>query len=148
MNIQEMLLEKDPDCPVCGQRPTISGLIDYERFCGLGGEDEEPVESIAAGELKARLERREPVQIIDIREPHERALVSFANAKVVPFGQLVRRMDEFDPSVDAVFICKMGQRSAFAIKTLRKAGYRGRMFNLADGLNSWAREIDRELATY
>ncbi|MDR1488912.1 MAG: molybdopterin-synthase adenylyltransferase MoeB [Desulfovibrio sp.] len=148
MRTREFRLDKDPNCPVCGERPTIVELMDYEEFCGLNRKDEILVQSLTAGELRERLDRREPLQIIDIREPHEQTLVRFENAKIVPFGQLVRRMDEFDPSVDAVFICKIGQRSLYAIRELRRAGYQGRMFNLAEGLNAWAREIDAGLTQY
>jgi adenylyltransferase/sulfurtransferase len=148
MRAREFRLDKDPKCPVCGERPTIAELIDYEEFCGLNRKDEAPVQSLTAGELRERLDRREPLQIIDIREPHEQTLIRFENAKVVPFGQLVRRMDEFDPSVDAVFICKIGQRSLYAIRELRRAGYQGRMFNLAEGLNAWTLETDAGLTRY
>jgi adenylyltransferase/sulfurtransferase len=72
----------------------------------------------------------------------------FPQARAVPFGQLVRRREEFDPSVDAVFICKIGQRSIYAIRTLREAGYEGRMLNLLDGSNAWARDVDTALHQY
>jgi adenylyltransferase/sulfurtransferase len=149
MKFRELKLEKDPRCPVCGANPSIHELIDYEQFCGLkkNGE-EEPVETISAGELKERMDRNEPIQIIDIREPHERAIVKFPRSKAIPLGQMARRKDEFDPAVDAVFICKIGQRSIFAIRALREAGYTGRLLNLKDGVNAWAREVDRSLPVY
>jgi adenylyltransferase/sulfurtransferase len=149
MKFRELKLDKDPACPVCGQNPTIHGLIDYEQFCGLRkSAEEEPVETISAAELKARLDSGDPVQIIDIREPHERAIVKFPQARAIPPGQMARRMDEFDPAIDAVFICKIGQRSVFAIRALREAGYRGRLLNLKDGVNGWAREVDKTLPVY
>jgi adenylyltransferase/sulfurtransferase len=147
MRFHEFRLEKDPACPLCGTDPSIRELADYEEFCGLKREEEE-VESISATELKARLDRREALQIIDIREPHERSLAAFAQAKAIPFGQLRRRMHEFDPGIDAIFICKVGQRSIHAIRALRDAGYAGRMCNLKDGLNAWARDVDKSLAQY
>jgi adenylyltransferase/sulfurtransferase len=61
---------------------------------------------------------------------------------------MARRIDEFDQSVDAVFLCKIGQRSIFAIRALREAGYKGRLFNLQDGVNAWARDVDRNLPQY
>ncbi|WP_259272710.1 rhodanese-like domain-containing protein, partial [Klebsiella pneumoniae] len=69
-------------------------------------------------------------------------------AKVMPLGQIVRRIDEFDPTVDAVFLCKIGQRSIFAIRALQRAGYQGRVMNLKDGLNAWARDVDTRLPQY
>jgi adenylyltransferase/sulfurtransferase len=138
MRFNEVQLEKDPDCPICGQNPTITEPIDYEQFCGLGMEENNQVDTISALELKERLEAQSPLTIIDIREPHERTLYPFPNAKAVPFGQLVRRMGEFDQTQDLVFICKVGLRSVFAIRALKEAGYTGRMFNLTEGVASWA----------
>jgi adenylyltransferase/sulfurtransferase len=94
------------------------------------------------------MDKNEPLQIIDIREPHERAIAKFPNAKPIPLGQMERRIAEFDPAVDAVFVCKIGQRSVFAIRALREAGYTGRLLNLKDGFNAWAREVDRSLPVY
>jgi adenylyltransferase/sulfurtransferase len=149
MNFRMLQLDKDPHCPVCGEHPSIHELIDYEQFCGLKKQtEEEPVEAITAKELKARIDNNDPLQIIDTREPHERAIAKFPNAKPIPLGQMERRIEEFDPAVDAVFICKIGQRSIFAIRALREAGYRGRLLNLKDGFNAWAREVDTSLPVY
>ncbi len=149
MKQRELRLEKDPGCPVCGEHPTIHELIDYEEFCGLKSSNEEvPIESVTAKELQAWLESGKPVQLIDIREPHERAIVKFPQAKVMPLGQIVRRIDEFDPAVDAVFLCKIGQRSIFAIRALQRAGYQGRVLNLKEGINAWARDVDTRLPQY
>ncbi|MDR1655757.1 MAG: molybdopterin-synthase adenylyltransferase MoeB [Treponema sp.] len=149
MKFRELKLDKDPHCPICGTNPTIHELIDYEQFCGLKkNTEEDPVETITAQELKERFDRNDPLQIIDIREPHERAIARFPNAKPVPLGQMARRIDEFDSSIDAVFICKIGQRSIFAIRALREAGYTGRLLNLKDGVNAWAREVDTTLPVY
>jgi adenylyltransferase/sulfurtransferase len=149
MKFRELRIDKDPACPVCGEDPSIRELIDYEQFCGLKkAANEEPVEIITAKELKTRMDRADPLQIIDIREPHERAIAKFPNAKPIPLGQMARRVDEFDEKIDAVFICKVGQRSVFAIRALREAGYRGRLLNLRDGFNAWAREVDNSLPVY
>ncbi|MDR0635572.1 MAG: molybdopterin-synthase adenylyltransferase MoeB [Treponema sp.] len=149
MKFRELVLDKESACPICGANPTIHELIDYEQFCGLKKSDEaEPIETISATELKSRLDAGVPVQIIDIREPHERAIAKFPNAKSIPLGQMTRRIDEFDPAIDSVFICKIGQRSVFAIHALREAGYKGRLLNLKDGVNGWAREVDRLLPVY
>jgi adenylyltransferase/sulfurtransferase len=149
MNFRTLKLDKDPRCPVCGEDPSIHELIDYEQFCGLKKEAaEDPVEIITAKELKERMDKAEPLQIIDIREPHERAIAKFPQAKPIPLGQMARRIAEFDEKIDAVFICKIGQRSVFAIRALREAGYKGRLLNLRDGFNAWAREVDASLPVY
>ncbi|AFN32171.1 TPA: molybdopterin-synthase adenylyltransferase MoeB [Klebsiella michiganensis] len=149
MKQRELRLERAPDCPVCGEHPSIHALIDYEEFCGLKPDEAEvPVESVTALELHAWIEEGRPLQLIDIREPHERAIAKFPQAKVIPLGQIVRRIGEFDPTVDAVFLCKIGQRSIFAIRALQRAGYQGRVMNLKDGLNAWARDVDTRLPQY
>jgi adenylyltransferase/sulfurtransferase len=137
---RELRLERDPDCPVCGEKKRIRALIDYEQFCGLGQSGgEAPAESLTASELRARLDAGEPIQLIDIREPHERGGMRFPNAKAMPLAGLTRRMNEFDQGVDAVILCGAGQRSLYAIRALREAGYAGRLFNLRGGVNAWVR---------
>ncbi|MDR2825243.1 MAG: molybdopterin-synthase adenylyltransferase MoeB [Deltaproteobacteria bacterium] len=147
MKFSEIKLERDPDCPICGKHPTIHELVDYEQFCGLKKE-ETPVESISATALKERIDRGDDLRIIDIREPHERSMFPFAGAKAIPFGQLVRRQNELEASVDTIIICKIGTRSAYAIRTLREAGYAGRLLNLKDGTNAWAQDVDKSLTQY
>jgi adenylyltransferase/sulfurtransferase len=149
MKFRELKIEKDRSCPICGENPSISQLIDYEQFCGLSmPSDEIPIDTLTAIELKERIDRGDRLQLIDIREPHERAIFKFPGAKYIPLGQMARRAGEFDPSADAVFLCKIGQRSIFAIRALRDVGYTGRMFNLKDGVNAWARDVDSSLPQY
>jgi adenylyltransferase/sulfurtransferase len=149
MKFRELRVERDPGCPICGENPTIRELVDYDRFCGITLDgDDEPVETITALELKARVDRGDRLQIIDIREPHEQAMFNFPGATYIPLGQMARRADELDPDVDAVFLCKIGQRSVYAIRALRDAGYGGRMLNLKDGVNAWATDVDKSLPVY
>jgi sulfur-carrier protein adenylyltransferase/sulfurtransferase len=149
MSFRELKLDKNPDCPVCGKNPTIHELIDYEQFCGLKkNTDSKPIDTITALDLKKRLDNGDKIQFIDIREPHERAIVKFPDAKVIPLGQLERRMEELDTSIDAVFLCKIGQRSILGIRTLQDAGYKGKLLNLQDGLNAWARDVDKSMPIY
>jgi len=149
MTFRELKLEKNPGCPVCGKNPSIHELIDYEQFCGLKkNADSKPIDTITALDLKKRLDNGDKIQFIDIREPHERAIVKFPNAIVMPLGQLERRMEELDPSVDAVFLCKIGQRSILGIRALQEAGYKGKLLNLQDGLNAWARDVDKSMPIY
>ncbi|MGX8703954.1 MAG: rhodanese-like domain-containing protein, partial [bacterium] len=84
----------------------------------------------------ARIENGDPITIIDVREPHERAILRFPHAIVIPIGQLARRQNELNPEQDTVFICKEGKRSILAINTLREAGYKGPMFNLKGGIDA------------
>ena len=148
MGFSEVALDKDPACPICGGNPTITEPVDYEDFCGLGEKEEDAVSSLTADELKERLDSGARLQIIDIREPHERSLFKFDRTLAVPFGQLARRIDEFDPDGDLVLVCKIGLRSAHAIRALKRAGYRGPMYNLEGGVNAWARRFDPSMVVY
>ncbi|MDR0871359.1 MAG: molybdopterin-synthase adenylyltransferase MoeB [Planctomycetaceae bacterium] len=150
MKFRELKLRKDPHCPICGQNRTIHELIDYEEFCGLKKpKDLEPVDSLEAVDLKTLLdETPAAVQIIDIREPHEVAMGTLPNSKYIPFGQVVRRKEEFNPDVLNVFICKIGVRSELAIRALKDAGYTGKLANLKDGTNAWARDIGDNIVVY
>jgi adenylyltransferase/sulfurtransferase len=150
MKFRELKLRKDPQCPVCGEKPTITELIDYEGFCGLKHQEaEEPIESISAVDLKAILDSDpDSVQIIDIREPHEIAMGMLPRSRAIPFGQVVRRKEEFDPKLLNVFICKLGVRSALAIRALKGAGFNGKLANLKDGTNAWAQDVDNSVIPY
>ena len=90
---RELKLKRDPACPICGAHPVIKELIDYDSFCGLGQQEEDPADFITATELKARIDRGDPLQIIDIREPHEQAIAKFPGARYIPLGQMSRRVD-------------------------------------------------------
>lgn len=130
---------KRPDCPVCGEKPTVTQVydFDYDDFCGLKeSEDDIPVEGIEPEELARRVDAGEELTIVDVREPHERAISRFPNALVIPIGQLVRRQKELNPEVDTVFVCREGKRSILAIHTLREAGYKGPMYNLKGGMEA------------
>ena len=126
-------------CPLCGDNPTISAPedFDYEEFCGLKEDENEiPVEGLTPKELAHRIEHGDPITIVDVREPHERAIVRFPGALVIPIGQLARRQKELSPEQDTIFICKEGKRSILAINTLREAGYKGPMYNLKGGMDA------------
>ncbi len=127
------------DCEVCGSAPAIREPknYDYEELCGLREDPaEEPVATIAPEDLARRIENGEPLTIVDVREPHERSILRFSGAIVIPIGQLARRQRELNPEHDTVFICKEGKRSILAVKTLREAGYAGSAYSLRGGLDA------------
>ena len=149
MKFRELKITKDPECPICGKHRTIHELVDYEEFCGLKkNNDAEAIDEIAAADLKKRFDSGDAITVIDIREQHERNIAPFPGAKNIPLGQIVRRKEELDPSIDTVFVCKVGQRSALAIKALRDSGYPGKLLNLRDGIISWAKDVDTSMPTY
>ncbi|MBQ6128441.1 MAG: ThiF family adenylyltransferase, partial [Lachnospiraceae bacterium] len=133
-------VKKDPACPLCGKAPAITHLedLDYDELCGLKKEEEmeSDIEGVTPEELAHRIESGEKLTIVDVREPHERAIIKFPEALVIPIGQLARRQRELDPQVDVIFICKEGKRSILAINTLREAGYKGPLYNLRGGMDA------------
>ncbi len=142
LGLHSKLLEvkRNEDCPLCGKKPSITQVeeVDYEELCGLKKEEEKEaaVEGLTPEEVARRIESGEKLTIVDVREPHERAIIKFPDALVIPIGQLVRRQKELDPQVDTIFICKEGKRSILAINTLRDAGYKGPLYNLKGGMDA------------
>jgi hypothetical protein len=115
MKFRELKLRKNPNCAVCGPNPTITELIDYEEFCGIRGEEAPAVTTgiaeITPRDLKARLDRGDDLFILDVREPHEYQICNI-NGKLIPLGDLPRRVSELDSSREIVAHCRSGKRSA------------------------------------
>lgn len=150
MKFREFNLRKDPNCPACGENPTITELIDYEEFCGFSAPQEQPValEEITATELSQRLVREQDLQVIDVRETFEYDIACIPGTKLIPLGQVVTRMNEIDPSRETVVHCKGGVRSARAIEALKQAGFPGRLINLKGGITAWSDEVDPTIPKY
>ena len=149
LSFREVKLTRDPGCPLCGENPTISGLVDYDELCGLGrGEDAAPEGSeISVAVLKEWLDGGENVRVVDVREPHEAEICSIAGARLIPLATLPGRLHEIDPTATIVVHCKSGARSVRAVHLLRQAGL-ARTYNLKGGILAWAREVDPSLAMY
>src|SRR5512135_3767325 len=149
MKFRELKLRKNPDCPACGQHPTITKLIDYEQFCGIRGE-EKPVSSgvpeIQVEDLKRRLDAKEDLFVLDVREPHEYQICNLGGY-LIPLNDLPKRIHELDSSREIVVHCKMGGRSAKAVDFLRQSGFK-RASNLAGGILAWSEKIDPKVPKY
>ena len=162
MDFTTLKVRKNPNCPVCGNHPTITEPIDYEQFCGMPAHDRsefvstQPVETninevrqLTPLELKARLDAGEKLAILDVREPHEWNISNLADlgAFLIPKGEVVARVGELDPSVEMVVQCRTGGRSADIIRQLIPLGFH-KLSNLDGGINQWAREVDPSLPIY
>jgi len=150
MKFRELKLRKNPDCPLCGDNPTIKELIDYEAFCGLNQPvaDAPILEEITATELNDLVKNNGEVQIIDVREPHEYEIAKIPNTKLIPLGEVVNRAKEIDSSRTAIIHCKAGGRSAKAIEALKNAGFTGKLINLKGGITAWSDEVDSSVQKY
>jgi molybdopterin/thiamine biosynthesis adenylyltransferase/rhodanese-related sulfurtransferase/molybdopterin converting factor small subunit len=151
MTFRQLKLRKDPNCPLCGEKPTIRELIDYEEFCGLKtlAVNEKPIlEEITATELKSFFDRDEDFQLIDVREPHEYEIARIPGAKLIPLGEIVNRICEIEKGKTTIVQCKGGIRSAKAIGYLKDAGFEGRLINLKGGIGAWSAEVDPSVPRY
>jgi molybdopterin/thiamine biosynthesis adenylyltransferase/rhodanese-related sulfurtransferase len=151
MKFRELRLRKNPDCPICGTDRTITKLIDYEQFCGIRGEEPTPMQTgipeITPAEVKMKMDAHEPFVLIDVREPHEYQICHIPGSKLIPLGEVPKRMNELNSADDIVVHCKSGVRSAKAVDLLMKSGFR-KIHNLKGGILAWSDQIDPSLPKY
>ncbi|MBI1798337.1 MAG: molybdopterin-synthase adenylyltransferase MoeB [Candidatus Eisenbacteria bacterium] len=150
MRFRELTLRKDPACPLCGERPSIRSLIDYESFCGLSGVESAAANEaleIGARELHERLLRGAPLTLIDVREPHEHRIARIEGATLIPLATLPARLGELDGESEIVLYCHHGLRSMRALELLKKSGMR-RVRSLHGGIEAWSLEADPAVPRY
>lgn len=150
MDFRVVKIRRNPDCPVCGDNPTIRELIDYEEFCGLTRGEIPESDDLFVGthELKARLDSGEPLILLDVREPEELEISEFPYPyKHIPLDDLMERVNELDLTSDIVAFCRDDLRSRHAAQLLRRFGF-ARAKVLKGGLNAWSREIDPSVPQY
>ncbi len=150
MEFRTVKIRRNPQCPVCGDNPTIRELIDYEEFCGLrrGELPESDDLFISPQELKAALDAGQPLLLLDIREPEELEISEFPYPyKHISLDELPWRVNELDLTTDIVVFCREDIRSRHAVQLLRRFGFT-RTKVLKGGINAWAREIDPSVPQY
>jgi adenylyltransferase/sulfurtransferase len=151
MRFQEFKVRRNPRCPLCGDKPTITGLIDYEQFCGMRGQ-ESPAPSAAASDITApELHRLITVGqapfILDVRNPEEYQICRIPGTKLLPLPELPQRLGELDKEREMIVHCKSGARSAKAIALLRQQGFT-KLRNLKGGILAWAEHVDPAMPRY
>jgi adenylyltransferase/sulfurtransferase len=148
MRFRELKLRKNPECPVCGDHPTVTKLIDYQQFCGIPQPQPEATMEgdIEPTDVKAKIDRGDNFVLIDVREPHEYQICNIPAAKLIPLGQLPQRLDELDRDIEIVAHCKSGMRSAKAVGILTEAGFRAR--NMKGGILAWSDKVDPSVPKY
>jgi adenylyltransferase/sulfurtransferase len=152
MRFRELKLRRNPECPVCGDHPTITKLIDYQEFCGIPSAPPPPAPGLTEGEIdpvevKAKLDRHDAFTLIDVREPHEYQICNIPSAKLIPLGELAKHVNELDSADEIVVHCKSGARSAKACDFLRKAGFR-KVKNMKGGILAWSDKVDARVPKY
>jgi sulfur-carrier protein adenylyltransferase/sulfurtransferase len=150
MRFRQLNLRRNPECPVCGDHPTIKQLIDYQEFCGMPQHTPEPVQSegdIDPVEVKQKIDRGDRFVLIDVREPHEYQICNIPQAKLIPLGDLPRRANELNTADEIVAHCKSGMRSAKAVDILKQLGFR-KARNMKGGILLWSDTVDPTVPKY
>ncbi|HEU5341152.1 molybdopterin-synthase adenylyltransferase MoeB [Edaphobacter sp.] len=166
MNFRQLKLRKNPDCPVCGTHPTVTELIDYDQFCGI----EKPtsvgplevardkavadaavvdgIPQISVEALKKKLDAKENVFVLDVREPHEYQIANLG-APLIPLGTIESRLSEIaaHKNDEVIVHCRSGARSQKAAVALKAAGFTN-VSNLTGGILAWADKIDPTMPKY
>ena len=148
---RDFKLRRDPDCPVCGENPTVTELIDYDEFCGIGrgAEDASELPEIDVHELKERIDQRDerPFVLLDVREPAEQKICSLPDSILIPLGELPDRLQELDRDTEIIIHCKAGGRSAKALELLMTSGFE-KTSHVQGGIDAWAEHIDPKVPRY
>ena len=151
MKFREMKVRRDANCPVCGEQPTITKLVDYEQFCGVRGEptmNTQPSgDEITAAELAAMFKRGEKFVLVDVREADEWAICRIPGAKLLPLSEMPQRFGELSKDGRIVLHCKGGKRSMKALQFLREHGYAD-LKSVKGGINAWSTDVDPGVPRY
>ncbi|MDE2712897.1 MAG: molybdopterin-synthase adenylyltransferase MoeB [Limisphaerales bacterium] len=149
MKFRELKLRRDPKCPICGDNPTITELIDYEQFCGIGLEPDEPQQhpdEVTVQQMKEALAGTD-IAVVDVREHDEAEIAKIDGVPMIPLSELMHRFTELDPNQTIYLHCKMGARSLKAVDFLKQQGFKY-CKSVAGGINAWAEEIDPSVPRY
>lgn len=151
MKFRELKLRKDPQCPICGENPTIKELIDYEMFCGIEPEPETPEvnpDEVTVAQMKQALENASlNIKVVDVREPDEYEIARVEGVPLLPLSELPKRFTELDPNQHYYLHCKGGVRSLKALKFLQEQGFKY-VKSVAGGISAWSDEIDADVPKY
>ncbi len=154
MQFRELKLRRNPECPVCGDHPTVTKLIDYQEFCGIPQAEAEEkamaIPEITVKELAAKLDQP-GVVLIDVRNPNEFEIGRIPGSVLIPLseiedGQGVAKVKELADGKELYVHCKMGGRSAKALQVLAEKGVHGT--NVKGGINAWSEEVDSSVPKY
>jgi molybdopterin/thiamine biosynthesis adenylyltransferase/rhodanese-related sulfurtransferase len=145
VKFRELHLRRDPQCPVCGDNPTIFSPIDYEQFCGAGNGD--AIAEISPQELKQKMDAGETFELLDVREPFEYEIAHIDRAKLIPLGEIADRLHELKREQPIIIHCHSGMRSAQAVRLLQQHGF-SKVYNLEGGIDAWSDQVDSNVPKY
>jgi adenylyltransferase/sulfurtransferase len=151
MKFRELKLRRDPQCPICGEHPTIKELIDYEMFCGIQPAPANPAvnpDEVTVQDMKKALDDPKlGIKVIDVREPDEYEIAHVKGVPLLPLSQIQQRFTELDPNQHYYLHCKAGVRSLKALGFLREQGFKF-LKSVKGGITAWSDEIDSNVPRY
>ena len=151
MSFRELKLRRDPKCPICGENPTITELIDYQQFCGIGDEPDEPQahpDEVSVQDMKKAMDdSSSDIAFLDVREYDEVEIAKIEGVPLIPLGELPQRFMELDPNQTIYIHCKVGGRSLKAVEFLKQQGFKY-CKSVAGGINAWSDDIDSSIPRY
>ena len=151
MRFREVKLRRDPQCPLCGDKPTITKLMDYKTFCGTGpqaGQGALLPDEVTVQDLKRALDDPKlGIHVLDVREPEEYQIAQIKGAQLLPLSALAQRFGELDPNQAYYLHCKAGGRSLKALQFLREQGFKS-LKSVKGGITAWSNEIDAAVPKY
>jgi adenylyltransferase/sulfurtransferase len=151
LKFRELKLRRDPQCPVCGEHPTIKELIDYEQFCGITPEAAAPQanpDEVTVQDMKKALDNPAlGIKVVDVREPDEYEIAKVQGVPLLPLSELPNRFTELDPNQTIYLHCKGGVRSLKAVDFLKQQGFKY-VKSVKGGITAWSDEIDSNVPRY
>jgi adenylyltransferase/sulfurtransferase len=152
MTFRTFKIRRNPKWVVGAPHPTVTGLIDYEQFCGVrgGATPAQPAfagSDITAEQLKKRIDAGENLFVLDVRNPNEFAICRIPGTVPLPLPELPARVGEVPKDREVIVHCKSGMRSAKAIEFLKSQGYT-KLVNLTGGILAWAEKVDPGMPRY
>ena len=151
MSFRELKLRRDPKCPICGENPTITELIDYQEFCGIGDEPDQPQahpDEVSVQDMKKAMDdSSSDIAFLDVREYDAVEIAKIEGVPLIPLGELPQRFMELDPNQTIYIHCKVGGRSLKAVEFLKQQGFKY-CKSVAGGINAWSDDIDSSVPRY
>ncbi len=159
MDYRKLKVRKDPNCALCGDHPTVTGLIDYESFCGAISDEAADAavgHTISVVQLEHMLKERDEGSrdfvLVDVREPNEWEINRIPGAVLIPKGEFLNgnalgQLPSVDSGTQVVLHCKAGVRSAEALAVLKGAGYDDAV-HVGGGVVAWVNQIDPSQPSY
>lgn len=151
MSFRELKLRRDPKCPICGENPTITELVDYQEFCGIGDEPDQPQahpDEVSVQDMKKAMDdSSSDIAFLDVREYDEVEIAKIEGVPLIPLGELPQRFMELDPNQTIYIHCKVGGRSLKAVEFLKQQGFKY-CKSVAGGINAWSDDIDSSVPRY